>query len=401
MVFVERNIGQEKTISPLFQQPWQPSNLAREATTLPSNFYTSAEIYQLEQQRIFGRAWCYVGNKSQVKEAGSYFTVIMAGQPLIIVRDRNDTLRAFYNVCPHRAAPLAFGSGECNKLTCSYHAWTFDLEGNLRGAPEMDKAEVFEYADHALQSVKVDTWGEFIFANLNSDSQPLEKQLSDLPQKFERYHLNDWVELHQADYFVDANWKLFFENTTESYHEPNVHKSVPKFYNGIQAEAKDYYYSQFTPYDGLDQEALSQMMSNIQSEDPISEDLTEAELGGISVLCLFPNFSWVLSAGFGTTYLIDPHESGRTRIQVSWIAPIEVAKTLDVQPLVESFETVLFEDLNLLPHIQQGVMSAGYRQGRLSPIREMGIHLFQQRVMQYLTQEDITKFAPQSASYAN
>ena len=402
MVFAEKGVNQPRSFTPQFLQPWQPSDLTHEAITLPSDLYTSAEVYKLEQARIFGRTWCYVGNMSRLQEAGSYFTVTLAGQPLIILRDRAGTLRAFFNVCPHRGAPLALESGQCHKLTCLYHAWTFDLEGNLRGAPEMDAAAGFELADHRLQSVKVDTWGSFIFVNLDPDSQPLEAQLSDLPQKFERYRLNEWIELHRADYWVDANWKLFYENTTESYHEPNVHQSVPKFYTGIRSEAKDYYYSQFTPHTGLDQEALSELMSNLPLEESVSQGLSESELNSISVLCLFPNFSWVLGAGFGTTYLIDPQGPARTHVQISWIAPAEVAKSLEtVEPLVQSFETILQEDLNLLPHIQKGVMSSGYRQGRLSPMREMGIHLFQQRVMQYLTQDDITKFVPQPAFYSN
>lgn len=402
MVFAERNVDQARSIAAQLLQPWQPSNLTYEAVTLPSDFYTSGEIYNLEQERIFGRAWYYVGNMTQLKEAGSYFTVNIAEQPLIILRDRIGTLRAFFNVCPHRAAPLALGAGQCNKLTCLYHAWTFDLEGNLRGAPEMDTAEGFELADYALKSVKVDTWGPFIFVNLDPDAQSLAAQLSDLPEKLQRYRLNEWVELHSADYWVDANWKIFYENTTESYHEPNVHQSVPKFYTGIQAEAKDYYYLQYTPHAGLDQDALSELMSNFPSDGPILEGLSEAELNGISILCLFPNFSWSLGAGFGTTYLIDPQGPSRTRIQVNWIAHAGAAKLLEsVEPLVQSFEPILQEDLDLLPHIQQRVMSSGYRQGRLSPIREMGIHLFQQRVMQYLTQDDISKFAPQPAFYSN
>ncbi|MDX2243714.1 MAG: aromatic ring-hydroxylating dioxygenase subunit alpha [Leptolyngbyaceae cyanobacterium bins.302] len=400
MVFTEK-VNQSRSIPSPFLQPWQPSNLTREAVTLPSVLYTSDEIYQLEQARIFGKAWCYVGNTSRLKEAGSYFTTTIAGQPLIVLRDRAGTLRAFLNVCPHRGAPLALESGQCSKLTCLYHAWTFDLEGNLRGAPEMDTAAGFDLAEHHLQSVKVDTWESFIFVNFDPDSQPLRVQLSDLSQKFERYHLNEWVEFHHADYWVDANWKLFYENTAESYHEPHVHRSVPKFYTGMQAEAKDYYYSQYVPHTGIDQESLSEVMSALPLENSFLENLNESELSGSSVLCLFPNFCWTLSAGFGTTYLIDPQAATRTRIQISWIAPAPVANLLeDKDLLVQSFESLLQEDLNLLPHIQQRVMSSGYRQGRLSPVREMGVHLFQQRVMQYLTQAEITQ-ALQPASYKN
>ena len=204
-------------------QSWQPRSLQHEAVTLPAEMYYSPEIYRLEQQQIFGKYWYYVGHISQLEGIGSFFTVDIAEQPLVILQDRAGELRAFYNICTHRAGPVAVGSGKCNRLTCLYHSWSFDLEGNLRGIPDMETAEDFDTAAHALQSVKVDIWESFIFVNLNPNSEPLLTQLGELPEMFKRYRLSEWKRVHSIDYWTDTNRKLYVENNAESYHEPSVH----------------------------------------------------------------------------------------------------------------------------------------------------------------------------------
>ncbi len=118
-----------------FLDTWTPQSLSSEATTFPAEMYTSEEIYRLEQRLIFGETWYYVGHISQLQGAGSYFTVEIAQQPLVILKNQAGELRGFFNVCSHRAAPVAVGSGKSHCLTCLYHAWSFDLEGNLKGIP--------------------------------------------------------------------------------------------------------------------------------------------------------------------------------------------------------------------------------------------------------------------------
>lgn len=155
---------------------WKLQNLKSEATTFPSEMYTDEAIYQLEQKQIFAKHWCYVGHLSQLQGSGSYFTVEIAEQPLVIIQDKAGELRGFYNICPHRAGPVAVSSGKCTHFTCLYHAWSFDLAGNLRGIPDMEAAKNFNPASHTLTSVKVDTWGPFIFVNLDPNSQLLHRR---------------------------------------------------------------------------------------------------------------------------------------------------------------------------------------------------------------------------------
>lgn len=363
---------------------WQPRNLTSEAVTFPAEMYTSSDIFKLEKERIFGKAWYYVGNTSQLQGSGSYFTVEIAEQPLIILRNREEKLRAFFNVCSHRGAPLALGSGQCKSLVCMYHSWTFDLEGKLKASPEMDSAKGFDPDCHSLKAVKVDTWESFIFVNLDPNAESLASQLGDLPEKFKRYRLSEFSLVHSIDYEMEANWKLLTENSTESYHEPSVHALVPKFYEGLFTEAKQYYYFQYSPLIAeLDENARA-----VLKPDGLNTDnLSEYESNGILITSLFPNFGMSVGPSFAVTYLIDPQGTAKTRVQQQWLVPNQEASLAPerMEAIIGFFDTIMKEDLDLLPHLQKRMQSLGFRPGRLSPSREMGTHLFQQLVMQYLT----------------
>ncbi len=384
MVHTAQPITDSEGTEPMpFLQAWQPQGLKSEATTFPREMYLSAEIYRLEKERIFGRAWYYVGHISQLQGPGSYFTVEIAEQPLVILHNRLGELRAFFNVCTHRAGPVALGSGQCSRLTCLYHAWSFDLEGKLRGIPDMETAENFDPAAHALTAVQVDRWGPFIFVNLDPNCEPLTVQLGELPEMFSRYQLGQWARVHSVDYWTDTNWKLYVENNTESYHEPSVHPILAKYYQSIKAEARHHYYLQYTPYPTDSDEVLSGFKPGLYIEG-----LNEAEMQGISTMSFFPNFAWILGPNCAVIYLVDPQGPSRTRVRWDWLVPnTEIAKSsANLEPLIEFFDQIQQEDLHLLPDVQKGIQSLGYHRGRLSPTREVGTHLFQELVMQYITQ---------------
>lgn len=374
-------IENERVVDPQVKA-WQPQSLQAEAVTLPAEVYFSPKIYQLEQEKIFGKYWYYVGHISQLDTPGSYFTVEIAEQPLVILSDRSGDLKAFYNICTHRAGPVALGSGHCQRLTCLYHAWSFDLDGNLRGIPDMDTAEGFDLAAHALKPVKVDTWGPFIFVNLDRHSETLQAQLGELPELFQRYRLEDWVRVHSIDYWTETNWKLYVENNTESYHEPSVHPILAKYYQNVKVEARHYYYLQYTPFAGGDD-----LPSSL---DPhlYAPGLNESEMAGVSTMSFFPNFAWIISPTCAIIYLIDPQGPLKTRVRWDWLVPnTEAARSAEnLEPLIQFFDGIQQEDLKLLPEVQKRIQSMGYQPGRLSPTREIGTHLFQELIMKAITQ---------------
>jgi phenylpropionate dioxygenase-like ring-hydroxylating dioxygenase large terminal subunit len=360
---------------------WKPQNLITEAKSLPAELYTSEEIYRLEQKLIFGKAWYYVGHISQLQGAGSYFTVEIAEQPLVILKNQSGELRGFFNVCPHRAAPVALGSGVCQHLTCLYHAWSFDLDGILKGVPDMESTEEFDTTQYGLTPIKVEVWGAFIFVNLDRHSSSLSTQLGELPELFQRYHFSEWARVHSVDYWTDTNWKLYVENNVESYHEFSVHSSIARYYKTTRAEARHSYYLQYAPFPPHDP-AYAEM-----TPDRCFSGLGEKELNGKWTVSLFPNFAWIIRPWIAIIYLIDPQGRSRTRIRWDWLVPNNaIAKSSEnLDPLIKFFDNIQQEDLRLLPDIQKRLQSRGYRPGRLSPSREMGTHLFQELIMQHLT----------------
>ena len=370
-------------------QSWQPQALKSEARTLPAELYTSPKIYRLEQQQIFGKAWYYVGHLSQLQGANSYFTVEIAEQPLVIVQDQTNQLRAFLNICPYQAAPIAFGSGQCDRFTRPYHAWSFDLTGRLIETADMEAdmetTEEFDRANSHLTAVQIDTWGAFIFVNLDPNCEPLAVQLGELPEMFKRYQLSTWRRIHSIDYWTETNWKLYVDNNTESYHEASVHAGyLKKYAKTTTAEARNHYYLQYAPL-APDDDLRSHMLPGLYAEG-----LSESEQNGKSTISLFPNFAWILRPCIAVIYLIDPQGPQRTRIRWDWLVPdTEAASSAEnIEPLIQFFDKLQQEDLNLLPDVQKAIQSRGYRPGRLSPTREVGTHLFQQLVMRYLSQRD-------------
>src|SRR5215471_16426989 len=146
------------------------------AKTLPQRYFVSPEIFAKEQEKIFSKQWVLVGHQSQIAEASDYFTAEVAGESLIIVRDKHAAIHGFYNVCRHRGARLCEEqNGHAATIRCPYHAWTYAPDGRLIGAPHMDETPGFGKTEYPLKPARLGLWEGFIFLNLADDSPSLEK----------------------------------------------------------------------------------------------------------------------------------------------------------------------------------------------------------------------------------
>jgi choline monooxygenase len=154
------------------------------AHTLASTFYTDPAILDIEKTRIFLRTWQLVGTlchacgevdgkKRTIADPESFFTAEVAGEPVIVVRDKQGILRAFSNVCRHRAGPIALGSGCKNVLRCQYHGWTYTLEGRLIGTPDVEGVEFFDRSTMGMVPLRLQVWEQFIFVNFDTQAEPL------------------------------------------------------------------------------------------------------------------------------------------------------------------------------------------------------------------------------------
>src|SRR5262245_56453133 len=178
------------------------------AKTLPQRYFISPEIFAKEQERIFSTHWLCVGHQNQLAQPRDYFVQAVASESLILLRDPNGEVRAFYNVCRHRGTRLCQKkSGQLRQtIQCPYHAWTYGLDGKLIGAPHMDKVEGFDKAAHALRAVGLALWEGFIFVNLTDDVTPLETVFAPLAGKFAHWNLSRLRLARRIEYDVSANW---------------------------------------------------------------------------------------------------------------------------------------------------------------------------------------------------
>src|SRR5258707_10695864 len=160
------------------------SDIAR-AWTLPARYYIETDVVGQERDRIFSRTWQVVGHHHQVANPGDYFTTQVAGEPLLVVRDSSHQLRAFYNVCRHRAGPPAEGCGSRKLFRCGYHGWTYGLDGSLISAPEFEGQPGFDAGEFALSPLRAEEWFNLIFVNLDPSARPLVSSLGQLPGQAE------------------------------------------------------------------------------------------------------------------------------------------------------------------------------------------------------------------------
>src|SRR4029077_4570201 len=157
------------------------------------------------------------------------FVAKVAGESLIITRDKNDKVRGFYNVCRHRGTRLREDArGHASAIQCPYHAWTYGLDGKLIGAPHMDEVPGFDKADYSLHPVNLGLWQGFIFVNLANGPVGLEKWFASLTGKFSHWNLPNLRSAKRIGYDVRANWKLVFADFSECYHCPGVHPGLSK-----------------------------------------------------------------------------------------------------------------------------------------------------------------------------
>jgi Rieske 2Fe-2S family protein len=208
------------------------------ATTLPAAYYVDPEYFAREMSRLFGRMWICAGRLEQIERPGQFFLREVLGESLIVTRGASGRVHAFYNVCRHRGTRLCTEQEGrfAGSIQCPYHAWTYDLEGRLIGAPHMEEVPHFRKEDYPLREAHADVWDGHIFVNLSATPAPLAAQLADLPSKFEPWRMTDLRLGHRIIYDVRANWKLLIQNYNECLHCPNLHPALNQLSHYLSGE---------------------------------------------------------------------------------------------------------------------------------------------------------------------
>ncbi len=213
-------------------------------TRLPRDAYLSQDYYDEEIERIFRPGWVAVGLGAQLPEPGFVHPVTIAGEPLLITRDKAGALHVFQNACRHRGLKLVEDAGpnKGSKIVCPYHRWWYGLDGGLKGTPYWDKAKGNSAPDEAtvkslgLVPVRFAVWMDIVFVNLSGDAPPFEEYIAPVQDRWSSLDHGDLACIHCSDFEFEANWKLVTENFLDYYHLYNVHAGIGVAENTVNYE---------------------------------------------------------------------------------------------------------------------------------------------------------------------
>lgn len=349
--------------------------------TLPASWYRDPSVLERERERIFARAWQYVGRADAVSQPGSFLSGRVGHVPVVIVRDRQGELRGFVNVCRHRAHLVAEGEGCRATLQCPYHAWTYDLDGTLLKAPRSDREPGFDANAYSLLPVAVAEWGPLLFANPDPEAPPLTDTLAGVAELVESsgvgFHTLRFRE--RVAWELPVNWKNALENYLECYHCAVAHPGLSKLVN-VDAGA----------YQLIERELSSSQVGEVRAG--VREGTSDAPFRPASdVQGAQYHFLWP-----GTTINIEP---GRPNLGIDTWIPVDTHRTIgvsdyyfgpdvtdaEVAELVEFSQQVGAEDDELVRAVQAGLDSGMVPQGRLLRESEKLIAQFQRLVAAQLS----------------
>jgi choline monooxygenase len=337
------------------------------AETLPARCYTDSAWLAHETKHIFHRTWQPVGRLDQIAQPGTYFTAEVAGEPVLLVRDQRGQLRGFHNVCRHRASLVAQGAGQCERLRCPYHGWTYGLDGQLLGVPDFEGVENFDRQRMGLVPLQLDTWEQFIFAKIDaSDTRPLSDYLEDIPQLTRHLNIAQMHFVERRDYVIECNWKVYVDNYAEGYHVPLVHPSLMREldFQRYRTITKRYYSQQDAPIKtGNDPQRRYQQ--------------TGAQRAAL-YFWLFPNLMLNIYPDNVSVNLILPLGHDRTLTIFEWFfhEPGAPGMAEQIKRTIELSDEIQAEDIRICELVQKGLRSVAYERGRYSVKRENGVHHF-------------------------
>jgi phenylpropionate dioxygenase-like ring-hydroxylating dioxygenase large terminal subunit len=352
--------------------------------TMASGYYSDPAIHDQEQDAIFARSWIFVGHESQVAEPGCYKTVELADESIALVRGRDGTLRAFYNVCQHRAHRILTGEGKL-KLTmvCPYHAWAYDFDGRLRTARGCENVDGFDKSEFGLKQVRVDTMLGMVFINLDADAPSFAEQYGGLEEDILRWmpRAGQLGFAMARDFHLMANWKVVIDNFQECYHCEPAH---PAFVDLVAMPTYRNKTHQFWSAQTSDMPHSNQ--NSAYDFEPGDVDF------GYAGYFVWPNLTIWLMPGEPNLMTLQMMPDGPEGCleHLHWHS-LGGALTDQSQSAIDyTIDVLQPEDISLCESVHQGLKSRGYDRGRFivdrdrTHISEHAVHHFHMLVMQAL-----------------
>lgn len=346
------------------------------ARALPLDMYASADLFDREMEAIFRQDWICVGRLEQVPKEGDYFTVDIAGEPVVIIRGRDNVLRAMSAVCRHRYMTVVSGSGNTARFVCPYHRCVYETDGRLRSALHMEKPSNEDGSECRLPQFRLDRWLGFIFVSLHADPLPLSRRLEGAARIMAPYDMETWRIAVAYDDVWAGNWKLGIETGLEGYHIEGLH---PASFAGMMTSTGCKF-----------QEAGD--LWNIYRIDinfghplgapmkPYAERMGGDELTSAPTLTIYPGLNVSCSQGNANWLSFLPISPGETRVIGGFLVPPEEYERLQTVPdeLAATRELIVRindEDASAMIDLQRNVRSRFAPPGKLN-IREEPLLMF-------------------------
>ena len=338
--------------------------------TLPAEAYVSEDVFSWEEQNFFAGSWVCVGRSIDLPHPGDRKAVKVGTEGVLLVRDEEDELRAFFNVCRHRGHEL-LAAGVCETarvIRCPYHAWVYGLDGGLKGAPHFGDRSDFDRADYPLQPVRVEEWHGWVFVNISGDAPSFADHVGNLGGFLAPYEPERLVSVVRHEYVIQSNWKIIVENYHECYHCPQIHPEL------CRVTPPDSGYNVHP--DGAWAGGTMELMDFADTMSMTGESLG-VPLRGLDAeqrrqvlyFGYFPNLLLSPHPDYLMTHRIEPLGPGSSLIECEWLFPPEAVEREGFDPSYASefWDITNKEDWGACEAVQRGVSSRGYKQGPLAP----------------------------------
>ena len=356
------------------------SKVPGSSRTPDGQIYWDPKILATELNRFFYRNWLCVGRQEQVPAKGDFITRQIGRESILLVRGSDGRVRGFYNLCRHRGTRVvleAEGKG-AHSFICPYHAWSYNLDGQLIGALHMKGQTDFDRKEYGLHPIRVDTWGGFLWVNLEPTGPGLRESLGPFFARFDRFPLADLRLGGHQEYEVEANWKILVENFSECYHCAPVHPSLnrltpylsgdndasfmdPKgrslFSGGYMQFAKDY----------------QSMTRSGYTKRPLVPGMTAEDKKRVYYYVVFPNMFFSLHPDYLMVHRSWPTSPSHSRIENEFYFTPEAiaAKDFDPRDAIDLWNEINLQDWAVCALAQEGTGSRAWNGGRYSDQEEL------------------------------
>lgn len=335
-----------------------PAAALDRAHALPAHCYVDSAMADIEHDCVFARSWQLVAHAGQLAESGDHVVEAIGKMPVLIVRGHDGVLRAFANVCRHRAGPLALCNGKGAKaLHCKYHGWTYALDGQLRSAPEMQGARDFNVEDVRLPALRVHEWQGLVFVAISAETPAFDEVYAGIIERIAPIDLSAMRFERRETYDIACNWKVYVDNFLEGYHLPHVHPGL----------------SRVLDYRAYDTELFA--WQSLQSS-PLRDGGEIYGEGEAFYYQIYPNIMLNIMPGRLQTNRILPLGPERCRVEFDFHYAQDDKAQSRIARDAEFSDEVQMEDVLICEAVQRGLASGSYEAGRLCPKRESGVWHF-------------------------